>query len=105
LGTGNAVKLVEKAAAGMNGKDLSVIVPLYNEEDCIQPLYDAITSAIDPLDINYEMIFVDDGSKDGTFRKSKMLAENTAEGDKFRKSTVKPREWRPASIMPRGKSW
>ena len=69
------MKLVEKAAARMNGKDLSVIVPLYNEEDCIQPLYDAITRAIDPLDINYEMIFVDDGSKDGTFRKSKMLAE------------------------------
>ena len=59
----------------MNDKYLSVIVPLYNEEDCIQPLYDAITKAIDPLDINYEMIFVDDGSKDGTFRKSKMLAE------------------------------
>lgn len=67
--------LVEKVAACMNGKDLSVIVPLYNEEDCIQPLYDAITRAIDPLDINYEMIFVDDGSKDGTFRKSKMLSE------------------------------
>ena len=59
----------------MNDMDLSVIVPLYNEEDCIQPLYEAITKAVDPLNINYEMIFVDDGSRDGTFRKSKKLAE------------------------------
>jgi glycosyltransferase involved in cell wall biosynthesis len=72
----------------MNEKDLSVIVPLYNEEDCIQALYDAITKAIDPLNINYEMIFVDDGSKDGTFRKSKMLAEkdNRLRVIKFRKN-------------------
>jgi len=80
---------------------------LYNEEDCIQPLYDAITKAIDPLDINYEMIFVDDGSRDETFRKSKMLAEKDTRLRviKFRKNYGQTPGWRPASIMPEGKSW
>jgi glycosyltransferase involved in cell wall biosynthesis len=54
--------------------DLSVIVPLYNEEECIQPLYDAIVQSIEPLHMNYEILFVDDGSKDATFSKSKELA-------------------------------
>jgi glycosyltransferase involved in cell wall biosynthesis len=55
--------------------DLSIIVPLYNEEDCIQPLYDAVVQSIDPLHLNYEILFVDDGSKDATFSKSRELAE------------------------------
>jgi glycosyltransferase involved in cell wall biosynthesis len=60
--------------AGM-GIDISIIVPLYNEEECIQPLYESIVRKIDPLNIRYEIIFVDDGSKDGTFSKAKELAE------------------------------
>ncbi len=45
---------------------LSIIVPFYNEEESIRPLYAAIIAAIDPLNISYEMVFVDDGSKDST---------------------------------------
>ena len=55
--------------------DLSIIVPLYNEEDCIQPLYDAVVQSIEPLHMNYEILFVDDGSTDATLSKSKELAE------------------------------
>jgi glycosyltransferase involved in cell wall biosynthesis len=55
--------------------DLSIIVPLYNEEECIQPLYDAVVQSIEPLHMNYEILFVDDGSKDATFSKSRELAE------------------------------
>ena len=40
---------------------LSIIVPFYNEEESIRPLYAAIVAAIDPLAIRYEMVFVDDG--------------------------------------------
>jgi len=54
--------------------DLSVIVPLYNEEESIGPLYAAIVSALDPLAIQYEILFVDDGSRDATFAKAKQLA-------------------------------
>src|SRR5579863_3080494 len=45
---------------------LSVIVPFFNEEESIRPLYDAITGAVDPLAVPYEMVFVDDGSSDAT---------------------------------------
>jgi glycosyltransferase involved in cell wall biosynthesis len=45
---------------------LSVVAPFYNEEESIRPLHAAITAALDPLGIAYEIVFVDDGSKDGT---------------------------------------
>ncbi|MBE0568904.1 MAG: glycosyltransferase family 2 protein [Deltaproteobacteria bacterium] len=55
--------------------DLSVIVPLYNEEESVGPLYRAIIDALDPLGKAYEILFVDDGSRDATFVKAKRLAE------------------------------
>lgn len=55
--------------------DLSIIVPLYNEEENVGPLYQAIVQAIDPLGIAYEMIFVDDRSKDGTFARAGQIAQ------------------------------
>jgi glycosyltransferase involved in cell wall biosynthesis len=53
---------------------LSIIVPFYNEEESIGPLYAAIVAAIDPLGINYEMVFVDDGSRDNTVALATELA-------------------------------
>jgi glycosyltransferase involved in cell wall biosynthesis len=53
---------------------LSVIVPFYNEEDNVGPLYTAIVTALDPLSISYEMMFVDDGSKDETLTRAIELA-------------------------------
>jgi glycosyltransferase involved in cell wall biosynthesis len=55
--------------------DLSVIVPLYNEEASVEPLHAAIVSAIAPLGIEYEILFVDDGSKDRTVQKARTIAE------------------------------
>lgn len=46
--------------------DLSVIVPLYNEEECVTLLYEAIVKSVDRMNISYELLFVDDGSKDNT---------------------------------------
>ena len=54
--------------------DLSVIVPLYNEEESVGPMHEAIVGALDPLGMEYEILFVDDGSKDGTFSKARDLA-------------------------------
>ena len=45
---------------------LSVVVPFFNEEDSIEPMHAALVSALDPLGEPYEMLFVDDGSADGT---------------------------------------
>jgi glycosyltransferase involved in cell wall biosynthesis len=53
---------------------LSIIVPLYNEEDSVVPLYRAIVAALDPLWLEYELIFVDDGSRDATVAKARELA-------------------------------
>lgn len=45
--------------------DLSVVVPLYNEEANVRPLYRAVRSALDP-GIRWELLLVDDGSRDAT---------------------------------------
>lgn len=45
---------------------LSVIVPLYNEEESAPLLHKAINEALETTQLNYEIIFVDDGSKDNT---------------------------------------
>jgi glycosyltransferase involved in cell wall biosynthesis len=46
--------------------DLSVIVPFYNEEESIAAMHAAIVAAVEPLGIPFEMVFVDDGSRDRT---------------------------------------
>jgi glycosyltransferase involved in cell wall biosynthesis len=54
--------------------DLSVVVPLYNEQDSVTPLYEAIAGVLDALEGTSEMIFVDDGSRDHTFEVAAELA-------------------------------
>jgi glycosyltransferase involved in cell wall biosynthesis len=49
--------------------DLSIIVPLYYEEDNVQLLHTAICEAVRPLGLRCEIVFVDDGSKDRTFER------------------------------------
>jgi len=63
---------------------LSVIVPFYNEEESIRRLYSAIVESITPLGISFEMVFVDDGSKDQTLAVATDLAR-----DDFRVRVVK----------------
>ena len=53
---------------------LSIIVPFYNEEESIGAMYGAIVAAIDKLAISYEMVFVDDGSRDKTAELATSLA-------------------------------
>lgn len=48
---------------------LSVIVPCYNEENIIEKSADTILKAVSNNDYNFEIIFVDDGSKDNTLEK------------------------------------
>lgn len=50
--------------------ELSIIVPLYNEEDNVRPLYEAIRAAVLPLGRPSELILVDDGSRDATFARA-----------------------------------
>jgi glycosyltransferase involved in cell wall biosynthesis len=47
--------------------DLSIVIPVYNEEENVEPLIDEIKAAVAPLNKQYEILVVDDGSRDNTF--------------------------------------
>ena len=47
---------------------LSIVIPLYNEEESILPLYKSINEVCETMEGQHEIIFVDDGSQDQTFR-------------------------------------
>src|SRR5215469_318803 len=46
----------------------SVVVPFFNEQENIPPLYMKLTEVMDGIGEPYELVFVDDGSKDNTFK-------------------------------------
>lgn len=48
----------------MNPIELSVIVPVYNEEQGLHTLFDRLYPALDQLGIAYEIVFINDGSRD-----------------------------------------
>ncbi len=56
--------------------DMSLVIPLYNEEENVQPLYEAIDAVVRYMGKRYEIIFVDDGSSDETFPRLKQIAES-----------------------------
>ncbi|MCW5698435.1 MAG: glycosyltransferase family 2 protein [Rhodospirillales bacterium] len=45
---------------------LSVVIPMYNEEDNVAPMCERLLSSLSPLGLSYEIVLVDDGSKDKT---------------------------------------
>jgi len=54
---------------------LSVIIPAYNEEDIIKKAANTIKGILDNEKIDFEMLFVDDGSKDHTWERIKEVSE------------------------------
>ena len=54
--------------------DLSVAVALYNEEESVPPLCEALDSVLSKLGRSYEVVLVDDGSTDGTWAALKAAA-------------------------------
>src|SRR5947208_11525202 len=55
--------------------DLSVVIPVYNEEQGLAALFARLYSALDALGLSYEVIFVNDGSRD---RSAALLREQFA---------------------------
>ena len=47
--------------------ELSIVIPVYNEEENVEPLIQEINAAVRPLGKPYEIVVVDDGSRDATF--------------------------------------
>lgn len=48
-------------------KKISVVIPLYNEHESLEELYGRISASLAPMQEDYEIVFVDDGSTDGSF--------------------------------------
>jgi glycosyltransferase involved in cell wall biosynthesis len=52
--------------SGIQANSLSVFFPCYNEQDNVRRVYEAADKVVRSMGIDYELIFVDDGSKDRT---------------------------------------
>ena len=69
-------------------KKISIIVPLYNEEESLNPLVNEIRKALKPLNTQYEVLLIDDGSNDKSLSIIKEIArtDNRFKFISFRKN-------------------
>ncbi|MEO8327694.1 MAG: glycosyltransferase, partial [Nitrospirota bacterium] len=63
---------VQAPAANRVAPELTVIIPVYNEESILPALFSRLYTAADKLERSYECVFIDDGSTD---RSAAMLRE------------------------------
>ena len=73
----------------MGNMDVSVVVPLYNEEESLYELYAWIARVMDENGLSYEVIFVDDGSTDASWSVVRRLEKENAgvvRGIRFRRN-------------------
>lgn len=69
-----AARVLSKAFLGERNMDVSIVIPMYNEIENVELLYEEIVTVINQEEKSYEIIFVDDGSRDGTADKIRLLA-------------------------------
>lgn len=60
----------------MNKIDISVVIPVYNEAENVRELHKRLTASVTPISPRYEIIFIDDGSTDGSLAILKDLKNN-----------------------------
>ncbi len=53
--------------------EISIVIPVFNEETNIRPLYNRLLETIEKITLDYEIIYVDDGSSDTTSEEVKLL--------------------------------
>ena len=51
-----------------------MVIPVFNERDNLEPLYEQLNQSLDALGYSYEIVFVNDGSRDGSTRVLEQLA-------------------------------
>ena len=68
--------------------ELSIIIPVFNEEESILELAEEISGVMKELSAEYELIFIDDGSRDSSYDKIKSLADKDSRinGVRFRRN-------------------
>lgn len=81
--------------------DLSAIIPIKDEEDNIAPLHERLRAALDPLGKDYEIIFVDDGSRDASFA----LLQKRAAADPHVKVVQLRRNFGQTAALQAGIDW
>ncbi|MBU1694235.1 MAG: glycosyltransferase family 2 protein [Verrucomicrobia bacterium] len=65
---------MEKQDAQETHPEISVVVPVYNSEDCIQELIIRVGGALEPLSLSYEIVLVNDSSNDNSWEVIKKAA-------------------------------
>ncbi|MBT3721621.1 glycosyltransferase family 2 protein [archaeon] len=75
--------------------DLSIVIPAYNEKENIVELYKRLSAVLKQLKKTYEIIFVDDGSSDGTFVELDKISktDKNVKVIKFRKNFGQTAAW------------
>ncbi len=70
----NGLEPMHAAADAPPELDLSVVVPVYNEEESLPALIGELHEVLDATTLSYEIVLVDDGSSDGSFALAKKMA-------------------------------
>ena len=72
----------------MKNIDLSIVIPVYNEEESLELLYNSIINNLENTNLNFEIIFIDDGSSDKSWDVIKAISEKKTNlsSIKFRKN-------------------
>ena len=72
----------------MKNIDLSIVIPVYNEEESLELLYNLIINNLENTNLNFEIIFIDDGSSDKSWNVIKAISEKKTNlsSIKFRKN-------------------
>ena len=72
----------------MKNIDLSIVIPVYNEEESLELLYNSIINNLKNTNLNFEIIFIDDGSSDKSWNVIKAISEKKTNlsSIKFRKN-------------------
>ena len=72
----------------MKNIDLSIVIPVYNEEESLELLYNSIINNLENTNLNFEIIFIDDGSSDNSWNVIKAISEKKTNlsSIKFRKN-------------------
>jgi len=79
----------------MDKPDISIVIPVYNEVDNLRPLAEKIVAAMEPLGKSYEVLLVDDGSKDGS---TERIREIAADDSRFKLVKLKKNSGQTAAM-------
>jgi glycosyltransferase involved in cell wall biosynthesis len=81
--------------------NLSVVIPIKDERDNLEPLHEQLRAALDPLGLSYELIVVDDGSTDGSYA----VLEQLARADPRLKALRLRRNFGQSAALQAGIDW